>query len=154
MDYDLFLNTKLDVMSLGDLLSKMLSGILNEEIKCVKVRSELGYHYLYVNGKYFTIHIELDDEDREEYREMNARYHYVDTNIHISVQLLSKTFEIGWLKLLELIGRLLKAIAGDILLLDDCSFSVMKRKNSITLVNTNLDEYRIKYITRENLKKF
>lgn len=71
--------------------------------------------------------------------------------MRISVQMISKTFNIGWMKFLELTGRTLRFIDGDLLLLDDSSFPVMKRKDNVLYINSNLDEYRIKYITKENL---
>ncbi|MDC0763051.1 hypothetical protein [Brevibacillus sp. AG] len=153
MDYELFINTKLERNSIGDLLYELAGDVLGEEVKFKKMRHELGFQYVYIGCDYFSIDIDLDDEDddMEEYQEMNFRYHGVNTNMRISVQMISKTFNIGWRKFLELTGRTLRVIDGDLLLLDDSSFPVMKRKDNVLYINSNLDEYRIKYITKENL---
>ncbi|WP_152392616.1 hypothetical protein [Paenibacillus guangzhouensis] len=153
MDYELFINTKLERINIGDLLYEIASDVIVEEVKINKMRHELDFQYVYIGCEYFSIDIDLDDEDddMEEYQEMNMRYHSVNTNMRISVQMISKTFNIGWMKFLEIIGRILRVIDGDLLLLDDSSFPVMKRKDNMLYINSNLDEYRVKYITKENL---
>lgn len=109
---------------------------------------------VYIGCSYFSIDIDLEDvdDDMKEYHEMNMRYHSVNTNMRISIQMISKTFNTGWLEFLKLLGGILRSIEGDLLLLDDTSFPVMKRIDNILYINSNLDEYKVKYITKENLK--
>ncbi|UKK97155.1 hypothetical protein [Brevibacillus brevis] len=153
MDYELFINTNLERKSIGDLLYKVASEVIGEEVKFKKMQHSLGFEYVYIGSAFFSIDIDLDDEDddMEEYQEMNLRYHDVNTNMRISVQMISKTFNVGWMRFLEIIGGILQIIDGDVLLLDDGSFPLMKRKDKILYINSNLDEYRVKYITKENL---
>lgn len=153
MDYELFINTNLERKSIGDLLYKVASEVIGEEVKFKKCNIALVFNMFILAVLFFSIDIDLDDEDddMEEYQEMNLRYHDVNTNMRISVQMISKAFNVGWMKFLEIIGRILQIIDGDVLLLDDSSFPLMKRKDKILYINSNLDEYRVKYITKENL---
>ncbi|MNP60641.1 hypothetical protein D3C76_1557410 [compost metagenome] len=128
MDYELFIDTKLERINIGDLLYEVASDVIGEKVKFKKMRHELGFQYVYIGCDYFSIDIDLDDEDDdlEEYQEMNIRYHDVNTNMRISVQMISRMLSFGWMKFLELTGRILRVNDGDLHLLGDSSFPVMK----------------------------
>lgn len=154
MEYDLFIGSKLGRLNAAERLYEVARNVIGKGVKFEKIRHQLGFQYVCIDCEYFSIDIDLDDEDHDmqEYQEMNIRYHGVNTDVRISVELISKTFNIGWVKFLELMGKLLRSMDGDLLLLDDTSFPVMK-KNDILYVNSNVDEYRAKYINKKNLNR-
>ncbi|PAD29302.1 MULTISPECIES: hypothetical protein [Paenibacillus] len=154
MDYELFINNSSEAEKIGNIIFEIMKEVIGKEVKVEKLQHKLGYQYVYIESEYLTIDIDLEDEDgeMEEYHEMNLKYYSVNTNMRINIQLFSKTFDTSWLKLIETVGQLLSVVEGDVLLLDDRSFPIMKRTNNVLLVNNDLDEYQIKYITKESLK--
>lgn len=97
--------------------------------------------------------IDLDaEEDYIEYfREMNREAYGVNTNVLISIQFISSTFEIGWVKLLEVIGKILRLNDQDLVLEDDSPDSLLKRIKGSLLIKGNLDEYQTWLMSKENL---
>lgn len=99
-----------------------------------------------ISCTYFSLSIDLDEEEEylERFREMNLEAYGVDTNVLVSIQFITRTFEIGWLKLLEVIGNL------DLVVEDHTTYPLLKRVNGRLFINSNLD-YRAWYLTKENL---
>ncbi|ANY67390.1 hypothetical protein BBD42_13570 [Paenibacillus sp. BIHB 4019] len=106
-----------------------------------------------ISCTYFSLSIDLDDEEEylERFREMNLEAYGVDTNVLVNIQFITRTFDIGWLKLLEMIGKLLNINDRDLILEDDSTYPLLKRIKGSLLINSNLDEYRTWYMTKEKL---
>jgi len=106
-----------------------------------------------ISCTYFSISINLDEEEEylERFREMNLEAYGVDTNILVNIQFITNTFEIGWIKLLEIIGKLLDMNDRDLILEDDSTYPLLKRIKGSLLINSKLDDYRTWYMTKENL---
>ncbi|WP_245700202.1 hypothetical protein [Paenibacillus glacialis] len=62
----------------------------------------------------------------------------------------ASTFDIGWLKLLEVIEKLLRLNNLDLVVEDHTTYPLLKRVNGRLIINSNLD-YRAWYLTKENL---
>lgn len=151
MDYLLFINTNLNGGMLAELFYKLLSGVLNETPSFNKYQHSYGYQYINIGCEYFLLTITLDDEDMTETLEWSKEDFDIESNWVISVQFISKNFGLGWLKFLEVIGRFLREVDGEMLLLDDGSAPIMKRSSGILFVNNDLDVYQSNFITNENL---
>ncbi|WP_025723421.1 hypothetical protein [Paenibacillus polymyxa] len=156
MDYRLSIGSNLSREALGKLLYNMICEVLVMEINFyeVEVKDWSDTRQVSISCTYFSISINLDDEDDylERFREMNLEDHGVDTNVLISIQFISRTFDIGWLKLLEVIGKLLRLNDQDLVVEDDSSYPLLKRIKGRLFINNNLDEYQTRYITKENLE--
>ncbi|WP_342426802.1 hypothetical protein [Paenibacillus sp. FSL L8-0158] len=156
MDYRLSIGYNLSREALGKLLYNMICEVLVMEINFyeVEVKDWSDTRQVSISCTYFSISINLDDEDDylERFREMNLEDHGVDTNVLISIQFISRTFDIGWLKLLEVIGKLLRLNDQDLVVEDDSSYPLLKRIKGRLFINNNLDEYQTRYITKENLE--
>ncbi|MNP25557.1 hypothetical protein D3C76_1183710 [compost metagenome] len=105
-----------------------------------------------ISCTYFSLSIDLDEEEEylERFREMNLEAYGVDTNVLVSIQFITRTFEIGWLKLLEVIGKLLQLNDKDLVVEDHTTYPLLKRVNGRLFINSNLD-YRAWYLTKENI---
>lgn len=155
MDYELYLVSKPDV----DLLKDELVALLEEaglNVQSHKYETP-NLTYFHLGCTLFDINIEIAGEDFEEDKaediELCRKYYGVEINKRLGLFLYSKTFYLeGWTKLLRFTGRILDQMEGDLLLVDDTSFPVLKRIQGQLLVNSRLDKYNIKYITEENLK--
>ncbi|WP_348620287.1 hypothetical protein [Paenibacillus polymyxa] len=156
MDFRLSIGSDLSRKALGKLLYNMICELLVMEINFyeVEVKDWSDARQVIISCTYFSISINLDDEDDylERFREMNLEDHGVDTNVLISIQFVSRTFDIGWLKLLEVIGKLLRLNDQDLVVEDDSSYPLLKRIKVRLFINNNLDEYQTRYITKENLE--
>ncbi|WP_438496263.1 hypothetical protein [Paenibacillus sp. IHBB 3054] len=106
-----------------------------------------------ISCTYFSLGIDLDEEEEylERFREMNLEAYGVDTNVLVNIQFITRTFDIGWLKLLKIIGKILIMNDGDLILEDDSTYPLLKRIKGSLLINSNLDDYRTWYMTKENL---
>ena len=109
-----------------------------------------------MTATYFSLNINLDEDEDEEYlerfRDMNLEAYGVDTNLLINIQFITRTFDIGWVKFVEIIGELLNVNDRDLVLEDDSTYPLLKRIKGSLLINSNLNEYRTWYMTKENLK--
>uniref|UniRef100_A0AAE9L946 Uncharacterized protein n=1 Tax=Paenibacillus polymyxa TaxID=1406 RepID=A0AAE9L946_PAEPO len=156
MDYRLSIGSNLSREALGKFLYNMICEVLVMEINFyeVEVKDWSDTRQVSISCTYFSISINLDDEDDylERFREMNLEDHGVDTNVLISIQFVSRTFDIGWLKILEVIGKLLRLNDQDLVVEDDSSYPLLKRIKGRLFINNNLDEYQTRYITKENLE--
>lgn len=154
MDFSLCIGSNLPKEELGKLLYNMICEVLFVEL--IDYEAEVwdrSYaQYVSVGCTYFSMSIDLDDDDyTERYRKANIEAYGVDTNVFISIQFITRTFDIGWKKLLEVIGRLLQLNSQDLVVEDDSTYPLLKRVKGGLLINSKLDEYRIWYMTRENL---
>ncbi|QDY83597.1 hypothetical protein FQU75_09370 [Paenibacillus polymyxa] len=156
MDFRLSIGSNLSSEALRKLLNNMICEVLVMEMNLyeVEVKDWSDTQQVSISCTYFYISINLDDEDEylERFREMNLEDHGVDTNVLISIQFVSRTFDIGWLKLLEVIGKLLRLNDQDLVVEDDSSYPLLKRIKGRLFINNNLDEYQTRYITKEILE--
>ncbi|WP_341177449.1 hypothetical protein [Paenibacillus sp. FSL K6-1230] len=155
MDFSLCIGSNLPKEELGKLLYNMICEVLFVEL--IDYEAEVwdrSYaQRVSVGCTYFSMSIDLDDNDdyTERYRKANIDAYGVDTNVFISIQFITRTFDVGWKKLLEVIGRLLQLNSQDLVVEDDSTYPLLKRVKGRLLINSKLDEYRIWYMTRENL---
>ncbi|MEN1990808.1 hypothetical protein [Paenibacillus hubeiensis] len=154
MDFRLSVGSSLPKEELGKLLYNMIFEVLFVELINyeVEVWERFDTQYVSIGCTYFSMIINLDDEDgyTERFRDMNYEAYGVNTNVLISIQFKTYTFEIGWLKLLEVIGKLLQLNNLDLVVEDHTTYPLLKRVNGRLLINSNLD-YRAWYLTPENL---
>ncbi|MGO4786532.1 hypothetical protein AB4124_03680 [Paenibacillus sp. 2KB_20] len=117
-----------------------------------EVWDRTGTQYVSVGCTYFSMSIESDDEDDyiERYRKANLEAYGVDTNVFISIQFITSTFDIGWLNLLEVVGKLLRLNNLDLVVEDHTTYPLLKRVKGRLFINCNLD-YRTWYMTKENV---
>ncbi len=76
----------------------------------------------------------------ERFREMNHESYGVDTNVLINIQFITRLFDIGYSKILELSGRLLRLNDLDRLVENHSSYSLMKRIKGCLKINTHSDK--------------
>lgn len=156
MDFWLSIGFNLPREELSKLLYNMISEVLFVELIDyeAEVRDNSDTQCVRVGCTYFSMSINLDDEDEyiERYRKLNLETHGVDTNVDISIQFISRTFDTGWLKFLELIGKLLQFSSQDLVVEDDSSYPLLKRIDGCLFINSRLDEHRAWYMTKENLE--
>ncbi|AZK48589.1 hypothetical protein [Paenibacillus lentus] len=156
MDFRLSVGSNLPREELGKLLYDMLCNVFFVEL--INYEAEVwdwsNTQTVSIGCTYFSMSINLDDEDEyiERFREMNLEDHGVDTNVRISIQFISRNFEIGWLKFLEIIEKLLQLNNQDMVVEDHTSYPLLKRIKGSLLININLDNYRTWYLTKENLE--
>ncbi|WP_334077936.1 hypothetical protein [Paenibacillus sanfengchensis] len=155
MDFRLSIGSNLPREELGKLLYDMLCEVFFVELIDyeAEVWASSYTERINVGCTYFSMSIDLDaEEDYIEYfREMNREAYGVNTNVLISIQFISSTFEIGWVKLLEVIGKLLRLNDQDLVLEDDAPDSLLKRIKGSLLIKGNLDEYQTWLMSKENL---
>ncbi|WP_334074148.1 MULTISPECIES: hypothetical protein [Paenibacillus] len=152
MDYSLFINTSLDGGMLGELFYKLLSQVLKESPTFNKYQHRYGYRYINIGCEYFLLTITLDDDDMTDTLECSKEDFGIESSWVISVQFVSRNFGLGWLKFLEVIGKFLREVEGEMLLLDDGSSPIMKRAGGTLFVSDDLDAHQSSFITNENLK--
>ncbi|SFF33349.1 hypothetical protein SAMN04487969_1274 [Paenibacillus algorifonticola] len=156
MDFWLCIGSNLPKEELRKLLYNMMCEVLFVEL--IDYEAEVwdwsDTQRVRIGCTYFSMSINLEDEDDyiERYRKANFEAYGVDTNVFISIQFISRTFDIGWLKMLEVIGKLLRLNDKDLVVEDDTSYPLIKRIKGGVLINTHLDEYEANYLTKENLE--
>ncbi|MNZ91254.1 hypothetical protein D3C78_1102310 [compost metagenome] len=156
MDFSLSIGSDLPKEELGKLFYDMLSEVLFVELINyeAEVWNRTGNQYVSVGCTYFSMSINLDDDEEDytdRYREEYLEAYGVDTNVFFSIQFKARTIDIGWVKLLEVIGKLLRLNNLDLLVEDDTTYPLLKRVKGRLLINSNLD-YRTWYLTKENLE--
>ncbi|WP_336764263.1 hypothetical protein [Paenibacillus sp. USHLN196] len=154
MDYSLSIGSDFPKEELSKLLYNMLCEVLFVELIDYEAQVwDRSYtQSVSVGCTYFSMSINLDDDDdyTERYRKANLEAYGVDTNVFISIQFKTHTIEIGWLKLLEVVGKLLKLNNLDLVVEDHTAYPLFKRVKGRLIINSNLD-YREWYLTKENL---
>lgn len=158
MDYELLIDTDKDEEKLSLIIYQFICEFEKEKITekekvtIEKLRHKfLNYDYIYISSTYFSIHIDIDDEDKTDFIKIGKDYG-LKISTHLNLELFSKTFNISFQKILKLIGKILKENDKDMMLIDDTGYIIMQRKEKKLIVNNKLDKYKIKYITQENLK--
>lgn len=126
--------------------------VTGSKAKFEELQHKLGYPYVYIESDYLSLDFDLDNDDIDEYQNINFKYYKVDTNMLINIQLYSQKFSEGWLKLIELVDRLAEVNQGDLLLLDDRSFPLIRKHDGLIFINFNLDNDQLKNFTEEKLK--
>ncbi|KQO08493.1 hypothetical protein [Paenibacillus sp. Leaf72] len=154
MDFSLCIGSNVPKEELRKLLYNMICEVLFVEL--IDYEAEVwdwsDTQRVRIGCIYFSMSINLEDEDDyiERYRKANFEAYGVDTNVFISIQFISRTFDIGWLKLLEVIEKLLRLNNLDLVVEDHTTYPLLKRMKGRLLINSNLD-YRTWFMTKENL---
>ncbi|WP_088830483.1 hypothetical protein [Paenibacillus tyrfis] len=155
MDYSLCIGSNLPKEELGNLLYNMICEVLFVELIDyeAEVWNRSYTQCVSVGCTYFSMSINLDDEDdyTERYRKANLEAYGVDTNVFISIQFITRLFDIGYLKFLELFGKLLRLNDLDMLVENHSSYPLMKRIKGCLKINTHSDEYQTSYLDKEDL---
>lgn len=156
MDFRLSIGSGLPKEELRELLYTMLCEALFVELinYDADIKDWSDDRQISMTATYFSLSINLDEDEEylERFRDMNLEAYGVDTNLLINIQFITRTFDIGWVKFVEIIGKLLNVNDRDLVLEDDSTYPLMKRIKGSLLINSNLNEYRTWYMTKENLK--
>ncbi|WP_017690452.1 hypothetical protein [Paenibacillus sp. PAMC 26794] len=139
MDYELFLQSKLDRNSLGKLVEQYVTESVVE-----KASFESNEEEIVIGSKFFTLHLEIEDISDITF----VRQHYnLDVNVCIRTQLFGSTFSEGIEQIFNIISKLIKHTEGNLLFLEDGSTQLLRMENGLLVVNNRLDEYQTKYLT-------
>ncbi|SHI88965.1 hypothetical protein SAMN02745163_00945 [Clostridium cavendishii DSM 21758] len=139
MELNLFLFSIYDEEVTINILLELLKQV-TQDIKTDL--SESGEVYIYCN--YFLICIEKDEIDNiNDIKEE----HDMDVNLSISIQVFNKTFDVGITSLLKFIGLIINKLQGDVLLLENFSPEILKRKDDVLFANIdfNSEYYRFPF---------
>lgn len=144
MDYELFLQSKLDRDSLGKLVEQYVTESVVE-----KASFQSNEEEIVIGSKFFTLHLEIEDISDITF----VRQHYnLDVNVCIRTQLFGSTFSEGIEKIFNIISKLIKHNEGNLLFLEDGSTQLLRMENGLLAVNNQLDEYQTKYLTPSLLR--
>ncbi|PQP83262.1 hypothetical protein C0Q44_00580 [Paenibacillus sp. PCH8] len=139
MDYELFLQSKLDRNSLGELIEQYITESVVE-----KASFQSNEEEIVIGSRFFTLHLEIEDISDITF----VRQHYnLDVNVCIRTQLFGSTFSEGIKHIFRIISKLIKHTEGNLLLLEDGSTQLLRMENGLLAVNNRLDEYQSKYLT-------
>ncbi|WP_099190474.1 hypothetical protein [Tepidibacter mesophilus] len=134
MDYELFLFSTYNAEYMANMLIDIAKDIVEKDIE-MKVYEE---DEIYIGCSYFSMSVEIEDIADLEFIKKN---YDLDINLCIDIQIFCNTFDLGMPKVLRIIGKLLNLINGDVLLLENGSNQVLKRKSNILEVNSSFDNY-------------
>ena len=158
VDYSLNIGFDSSGKDLSELLYNILSEVLFVELIDYEVEVwKRNYdESISVGCDYFSIDIDLQDENsnvKNNFEIYNSfgTYH-VDTDMYTSIQFKTHVFHVGWLKFLEVIGKLLNVNDKDLILEDDSTYPLLKRSRGVLIVNSESDEPQTWYMSKENLK--
>ncbi|OAB42113.1 hypothetical protein [Paenibacillus glacialis] len=139
MDFELFLESNLSCKSLAEVIEKIIINILNEKVSIHNDEEEIV-----IGTEYFSLALELEDISDINF----VRNHYdLDVNICIRGQLFGNTFYQGLESLFKVMGKFIKQCGGNLLLLENGSDQLLRKENGQLIVNSDLDQYQIKYLT-------
>jgi len=139
MDYELFLQNKLDRNSLGELIEQYVTESVVE-----KASFQCNEEEIVIGSRFFTLHLEIEDISDITF----VRQHYnLDVNVCIRTQLFGSTFSEGIEQIFNIISKLIKHTEGNLLFLEDGSTQLLRMENGLLAVNNRLDEYQTKYLT-------
>ncbi|MGE6575798.1 hypothetical protein [Paenibacillus xylanexedens] len=139
MDYELFLQNKLDRNSLGELIEQYVTESVVE-----KASFQCNEEEIVIGSRFFTLHLEIEDISDITF----VRQHYnLDVNVCIRTQLFGSTFSEGIEHIFRIISKLIKHTEGNLLFLEDGSTQLLRMENGLLVVNNRLDEYQTKYLT-------
>ncbi|WP_339310601.1 hypothetical protein [Paenibacillus sp. FSL M7-0896] len=139
MNFELFLESDLNVESLSEVIREIICTDLNEEVSVHNDEEEIV-----IGTEYFALALELVDISDINF----VRNHYqIDVNICIRVQLFGNTLDQGLEILLKFIGKILKQYVGNLLFLEDGSDQLIRKQNGQLIINSDLNQYQVKYLT-------
>ncbi|WP_152392602.1 hypothetical protein [Paenibacillus guangzhouensis] len=139
MDFELFLESNLSCKSLAEVIEKIIVNILNEKVSVQNDEEEIV-----IGTENFSLALELEDISDINF----VRTHYdLDVNICIRVQLFGNTFYQGLESLFKVMGKFIKQCGGNMLFLENGSDQLLRKENGQLIVNSDLDQYQIKYLT-------
>ncbi|KLU52969.1 hypothetical protein NSQ20_05175 [Paenibacillus sp. FSL K6-1122] len=139
MDYEIFLQSKLDRNSLGKLIEQYVTESVVE-----KASFQSNAEEIVIGSRFFTLHLEIEDISDITF----VRQHYnLDVNVCIRTQLFGSTFSEGIEHIFSIISKLIKHTEGNLLFLEDGSTQLLRMENGLLVVNNRLDEYQTKYLT-------
>ncbi|MGG4548931.1 hypothetical protein ABER02_14150 [Rossellomorea marisflavi] len=140
MDYELFLSSNLSCKSLADIIRSIIARSVNEDITV-----HISEEEIVIGIKYFSLALELEDISDIAF----IRRHYdLDVNICIRVQLFDNTFYQGIEILFKALGDLMRQVGGNLLFLENGSDQLLRKENGQLMVNSDLDQYQEKYLTK------
>lgn len=143
MDYELFLNSNLSCKSLTEIIRSILVDTVKEEITVHVSEDEIV-----IGIKYFSLALEIEDISDIAF----IRKHYdLDVNVCIRVELFGDTFYQGIEVLFKVIGNLMRQVDGNLLFLENGSDQLFRKENGQLIVNSDLDQYQVKYLTESLL---
>jgi hypothetical protein len=139
MDYELFLQSKLDRNSLGELIERYVTESVNEKASFQSNEDEIV-----IGCNFFMFLLEIEDISDITF----VQQHYnLNVNVCIRTQLFGSTFSEGIEHIFRIISRLIKHTEGNLLFLEDGSTQLLRMENGLLTVNNQLDEYQTKYLT-------
>ena len=139
MDFELFLESNLSCKSLAEVIQKKIIDTLNEKISVHNDEEEIV-----IGTEYFSLAFEIEDISDITF----VRNHYnLDVNVCIRVQLFGDTFYQGLESLFKIMGKIMKHCGGNLLFLENGSDQLLRKENGQLIVNNDLDQYQIKYLT-------
>lgn len=143
MDYELFLGSNLSCESLAEKIERIIIEFVNEKVSVHNDEEEIV-----IGTEYFSLALEIEDISDIGF----VRKHYdIDVNACIRVQLFGNTFYQGVELLFKVMGNLMKQIGGNLLFLENGSDQLLRKENGQLIVNNDLDQYQIKYLTTNRL---
>ncbi|MEC2077043.1 hypothetical protein [Metabacillus fastidiosus] len=139
MDYELFLGSNLTDKSLAENIERILIEFVNEKVSVQSDEEEI-----IIGTQYFSLALEIEDISDIAF----VRKHYnIDVNVCIRVQLFGNTFYQGLESLFKVMGKLMREISGNLLFLENGSDQLLRKESDQLIVNNDLDQYQIKYLT-------
>lgn len=143
MDYELFLSSNLSCKSLAEYIQCIIVEFVNEKLTVHNSEEEIV-----IGIEYFSLALEIEDISDIAF----IRRHYdLDVNVCIRVQLFGITFNQGIEILFKVIGHLMRQFDGNLMLLENGSDQILRKENGQLIVNNDLDQYQIKYLTQRLL---
>ncbi|MGO4532654.1 hypothetical protein AB4Z30_26525 [Paenibacillus sp. 2TAF8] len=140
MDYELFLQTKLNRKSLGEMINQYVTETVKENSLL-----QINEDEIVVGCRFFTLFIEIEDISDITF----VQKHYnLALNVCITIQLFGRTFNDGIGHLFKVISKLImKDTKGNLLFLEDGSTQLLRMEKGFLTANNRLDQYQIKYFT-------
>ncbi|MBR2564894.1 MAG: hypothetical protein IKE29_09740 [Paenibacillus sp.] len=139
MDFEMFLESNLSCESLAEVIERIIINIVNEKVSIHNDEEEIV-----IGTKYFSLALEIEDISDINF----VRNHYdLDVNYCIRGQLFGSTFYQGLEALIKVIGEFMKQSGGNLLLLENGSDQLLRKENGQLIVNSDLNQHQIKYLT-------
>lgn len=139
MDFELFLESNLSCKSLAENIQKEIIDTLNEKISVHNDEEEIV-----IGTEYFSLAFEIEDISDITF----VRNHYnLDVSICIRVQIFGNTFNQGLESFFKIMGKIMKLYGGNLLFLENGSDQLLRKENGQLIVNNDLDQYQIKYLS-------
>ncbi|MFD1905331.1 hypothetical protein ACFSQ7_16620 [Paenibacillus rhizoplanae] len=123
------------------------------EIICTELNEEVSVHNdeeeIVIGTEYFALALELVDISDIKF----VRNHYqIDVSICIRVQLFGNTLDQGLEIMFKVIGKILKTVCWEpLVFLEDGSDQLIRKENGQLIINSDLNQYQIKYLTQSLL---